>query len=249
MRVASIFAWGVGGRTSNNRTDAAQRPTRLTTVNIQSDKQGKRALLPASTVCSLPLGCATTASTAASALVWRHPTQLLSCRLGSATKSLPQPLYPWIWITNTLRTYICEIQLILPPSVRWEEACLSGQLLSAAPGNLSDVGRLRENTRKPGDGFHPPSDKCWGRETPPPTPLWNKSNYRTEVGGRINYDGRAKLQFLQAHAGREECTTCVNIFLIHAVCHKSEYTSNTCANIKLYFFIRQNWQTETVIKL
>lgn len=146
MRVASVFAWGVGGRRLNKRTDATQRPMHLTAENVWLI--GKESMHVFLRLSSPPLGCTTAA---ASAPAWRSPTWLLSCRFCGATKS--PPLYPWIWITNTLRTYICEIQLILPPSERWEEACLSGRLLFAAPGNLSDVGRLRENTRKPGEDF------------------------------------------------------------------------------------------------
>lgn len=77
-----------------------------------------------------PLGCISPTA------LWHSPTWLLSCCFCSMTKSLLPQLYPWIWITNTVCTYIYEIQLILPPHTRWEEACQSDWVVSRTLGNL-----------------------------------------------------------------------------------------------------------------
>lgn len=48
MQVASIFAWGVGGRRLNNTHRCDATPDAFNRGERLTDKQGKRALLPAS---------------------------------------------------------------------------------------------------------------------------------------------------------------------------------------------------------
>lgn len=166
--------------------------------------------------CSPPLGC-----TAASAPAWRSPTWLFSCRFRSATKS-PPLLYPRIWITNTLRTYICETQL--PQSALGGGFSLSGRLLSAASGNLSDVGRPQRTHVSRRKIFVTMCPTLKKRNTP--LRLWNKSNYRKGVGGGINYSQKAKLHFSQADTGCEECIKCISLYSVFQCIHLYSTSQN-----------------------
>lgn len=50
MQVASVFAWGVGGRRRNNTHRCDATPDAFNRGERLTDRQGKRALLPASIV-------------------------------------------------------------------------------------------------------------------------------------------------------------------------------------------------------
>lgn len=123
-----------------------------------------------------PLGCISPTA------LWHSPTWLLSCCFCSMTKSLLPQLYPWIWITNTVCTYIYEIQLILPPHMRWEEACQSDWVVSCTLGNLG-CGATAEKKNHISRGDTPLSDKHSKEKH---HRLWNKSNYLTGADIRIN---------------------------------------------------------------